>query len=269
MSPPLLSPQAVALAYLRRVAILSREDFGQPLGLTSKTIAEYEAGNRRVSRKRVERLIAPLGFGPDTLDALLLEIEYFRGTPGNSEGSIPLPAEDLRAVAREGAQLHFAKSIEMAKIHRPLEQDAQFESKLTGRRAIRELAIEQRKALDMVRVVWLEGRVFAGLGQWERGAAGLEQVRRSFTASAIDFDAALAALELAALELNRGDARAARLLAQDLAPLFDAQGVTTETIAALTLFVEALEKEVATAEEARRLLLIFLRRPDRHDPGEA
>ncbi|HXU33512.1 MAG TPA: helix-turn-helix transcriptional regulator [Thermoanaerobaculia bacterium] len=487
MSPPFISPQAVALAYLRRVANVSRDALGRPLGLTSKTIAEYESGSRRVSRKRVERLIAPLGFGPDTLEALMLEIAHFRGTTGSSEGSLPLPAEDLRAVAREGARLHqvictelvrlrraqraqaarddaaallkelralrsvaerrraietdgrfrtWALSIELAEegvlaapdsaeqalewadlalraalqVEAPTafrsllegqvwsyianarrvagqqrkadaalarsaglcqageggdpegllpewrrwefeaglrtaqgrftEAFASFDRALTeaprgipfarlllGRAhawaqsgeperalavleeasselsaapreprlelsilfkravnlchldrfgeaadllpGIRELAIEQRKALDMVRVVWLEGRVLAGLGQWEKGAAGLEQVRRSFTASAIDFDAALAALELAALELDRGDARAARLLAQDLAPLFDAQGVAAETIAALALFVEALGKEVATAAEAHRLLLLFLRAPDRHDPGEA
>ncbi|HXU32347.1 MAG TPA: hypothetical protein VN851_17410, partial [Thermoanaerobaculia bacterium] len=84
--------------------------------------------------------------------------------------------------------------------------------------------------------------------------ATLDQVRRDLADRSIAYDAALASLELAALRLERGHASEARRLTQDLAPLFRAQRVPRDLLAALRLFVEALEAERATANTARELL---------------
>src|SRR5215203_1082363 len=62
---------------------------------------------------------------------------------------------------------------------------------------VRALAVALRKELDLVRVVWLDGKLAAGLGRPAEAAASFEQVRREFTAQEIAWDAALVTLDLA------------------------------------------------------------------------
>ncbi len=129
---------------------------------------------------------------------------------------------------------------------------------------VRAIAIEQRGELDLVRVVWLEGRTRAGLGDREEGARAIAQVFRDFKHLGIEYDAGLAALELAALRIETGHPAEARGLADDLLPLFRAQGVDRELLAALSLWVEAARRESASADAARDLL----RRLERRRPLE-
>ncbi len=68
------------------------------------------------------------------------------------------------------------------------------------------------------------------------------------------FEAALAALELASIELERGRTREVKLLALSSAPVFAAQKFPDELLASLTLFWEAARREAASAESARMLL---------------
>lgn len=59
--------------------------------------------------------------------------------------------------------------------------------------------------------------------------------------------------------------REVKELAREMAPVFQAQGVHREALAALRLFCQAAEKEAATLDLARRLV-DYLERA-RHDPG--
>ncbi len=129
---------------------------------------------------------------------------------------------------------------------------------------VRALAIEARRDLDLVRVTWLDGRTIAGLGDLEAGAAAIEQVYLDFKHRQIEYDAGLAALELAALKIELGRPSEARALAEELVPCFQAQGVERELLAALALWVEAARHENASAGAARALL----RRLERRRPLE-
>src|SRR3954470_11733922 len=88
-------------------------------------------------------------------------------------------------------------------------------------------------ALDLVRLRWLEARISAGLGRgYEEVAEALREVKEGFTARGIAYDAALVSLELAVLSLESGRTGEVRQLAREMAPIFQAQGVQRETLAA-------------------------------------
>lgn len=119
---------------------------------------------------------------------------------------------------------------------------------------VRAQAIELGKGIDLVRVEWLEARVFAGLGRIEEAIRKLRSVKQEFVAQGDPYDTALASIDLAALHLDQGKPLLARGLAADVAKLFDVQGVPRDLLAALILFVQALEQERATAAAARDLV---------------
>ncbi|HEY0510919.1 MAG TPA: helix-turn-helix domain-containing protein [Thermoanaerobaculia bacterium] len=129
---------------------------------------------------------------------------------------------------------------------------------------VRGLAVQLGNELDLVRVTWLEGRVAAGLGRPEKALEALSRVRGDFTSLGISYDAALVSLELAVLLLEQERTGQVKALARQMTPIFHAQGVHREALAALRLFCRAADQETATVEMARRLI-DYLHRA-RHDP---
>jgi transcriptional regulator with XRE-family HTH domain len=129
---------------------------------------------------------------------------------------------------------------------------------------IRSLAVRLGNGLDLVRALWLEGRIAAGLGQRDKAVSALERVRADFTSRAMAYDVALATLELAVLFLEEGRAEKVQNLARQMAPIFKSQGVQRVALAALRLFQDAAEQKAATVELARRLVR-YLQRA-RHEP---
>ena len=128
----------------------------------------------------------------------------------------------------------------------------------------RELAVRLGNELDLVRVLWLDGRVIAGHGDQPKAIAIFEQVRREFAAREMAYDFALVSLELAALHREKERMGEVKALAQQMAWIFRAQGVHREALAALRLFCEAAEKEELTVEMVRRLAEYLTKA--RHDP---
>lgn len=124
------------------------------------------------------------------------------------------------------------------------------EARLPG---VRKLAVEIGNELDLIRVLWVEGGVAAGLGRRGQALAALEEVRRYFNDKRIAYDAALATLEVAVLYLDEERTAEVKKLADEMFWIFKAQGVHKEAIAALLLFYEAAIKEEATSAQARRL----------------
>jgi hypothetical protein len=99
----------------------------------------------------------------------------------------------------------------------------------------------------------------AGLDRTGEAGEAFRQVRNAFAARGIAYDAALATLELSVIYLNEGRTADVRTLAREMAPVFRAQGVHREALAALQVFCEAAEREEATAELAHRVLDYLLR----------
>jgi tetratricopeptide (TPR) repeat protein len=126
------------------------------------------------------------------------------------------------------------------------------------------VAAEMGDEIGVLRVTWLEGRIAAGLGRPAAARRLLEQARREFVGRRMWYDVALALLEEAVLLLDEGSAAEVKALAEELAVVFDANGVHREALAALRLFHEAVEREAATGELARRVLRYLFRA--QHDP---
>lgn len=130
---------------------------------------------------------------------------------------------------------------------------------------IRELASRLGNELDLVRLLWLEGRIASASGERDEAIVAMEHVRGEFTSRSLAYDMALVSLELAVLYLEDGRAGEVRILARQMAPIFQAQGVPRETMAAIRLFCESVEKDAATVELVRRLAE-YLQRA-RYEPG--
>lgn len=90
-------------------------------------------------------------------------------------------------------------------------------------------------------LLWLEGRVAAGLKRWQKAERCLLEVRRSLIARGLVYDAALTSLDLAALYLEQGRRKRVRQLAEEMLPSLLSQGIHRHVIAALVMFQQAVE----------------------------
>jgi hypothetical protein len=119
---------------------------------------------------------------------------------------------------------------------------------------VRELTLDLGNDLDLLRLLWLEARLDAGLGRTAEAIKALEQVRGDFVARGIAYDAALVTLEKAVLLLEAGRTAEVKELAGMTARIFRAQGVEREALASLWVFCDAAEREILTVARLRGLL---------------
>jgi transcriptional regulator with XRE-family HTH domain len=118
---------------------------------------------------------------------------------------------------------------------------------------VRALAERLRNDVDLVRTLWLEGNVAAGLGHRQEALEALEQVRRDFEARTLPYDYALVSLDLALVYREEGRSMEIKALAGEILKIFEAQRVHREALAAVVLFRQAAEKEQITTDLVRRL----------------
>jgi transcriptional regulator with XRE-family HTH domain len=130
---------------------------------------------------------------------------------------------------------------------------------------VRGLALGMNNELLLARVLWLEGRIAAGLGRRTQAQAALEQVQRDFVARDLAHDAALVSLELGALYLEEDRLEAVRTLAVEMTPVFTSRQIHREALAALRLFCAATERGEITLQLTQRLVRYL--EQARYDPG--
>lgn len=131
-------------------------------------------------------------------------------------------------------------------------------------REVQTLSRSAGSQLDRVRLRWAEGRIAAGLGDCERARLALSDAQREFLDQDIAYDAALVSLELATLLLQEGCTAEVRQLAHTMIPIFRAQDVHREALAALAVFQAAAALDSATVELARDVAAFLVQA--RHDP---
>jgi tetratricopeptide (TPR) repeat protein len=119
--------------------------------------------------------------------------------------------------------------------------------------AVADLAREYGGELDCLRVVWVQARVAGGLGDGFAAKTALLVVQAEMLEAGLGYDCALVSLELAVLHLGAGETAAVKALARAIYPLFEAQDVHREALAALAVFRHAAEAEWITLEVAERL----------------
>lgn len=128
-----------------------------------------------------------------------------------------------------------------------------------------DLVAAQGDEVEKLRVIWLRGRIAAGLGRRGEAQGLLAQARKGFGQRNMSYDVALSLLEEAVLLLEEGRVAEVKVLARELEKVFNSKGVHREALGALRLFKEAAEREEATAELGRRVLGYLFRA--RHDEG--
>jgi tetratricopeptide (TPR) repeat protein len=124
---------------------------------------------------------------------------------------------------------------------------------------VRQLAERLGGDLDLVKVRWLEGKVAFGLGRIAEAMAAFVEARRELETREMHYLYALVSLDLALLLLEQGRTAEVRAVAKEMLGIFKAQGIEREALAALRIFCDAAEREVATVELVRRVER-FLRR---------
>jgi len=181
---------------------------------------------------------------------------------GDPEGSAvalseATPLIDPRREPRLAFGVRFNHLVDLCQLGR-FEEAA---PRLTG---VRSLAERSGEELDLTRVLWLEGKIAAGLGKAEEALSAFEQARGVFRRRDLTFVYGLVSLELAVLLLEEGRTSDVKTLAEEMLQIFRTQRIEREALAALRLFCDAARRETATADLARRLVR-FLHRAQ-YDP---
>jgi tetratricopeptide (TPR) repeat protein len=125
--------------------------------------------------------------------------------------------------------------------------------------------------LDRLKARWLEGRVNAGLGKLALAERDLQVAREGLEAAGLPYTAAIAALDLAELELRQNQSEQAETLALQAVGVFLSLEISREAQAAVR-FLEAAAKQRLMTEAVLRDVADFLRRVEgdpraRFEPG--
>jgi transcriptional regulator with XRE-family HTH domain len=233
--------------------------------LAAWRLPDLEASLRRDQRHWSDALelldSARLAAPPEAVGRILLNRSSVLVLMGDGEGAVKVLREAApRVDGRRDPRLLSVLRFNLVANLVLLERYAEAEELLPE---VRELAIGLGNEPDLVRTLWLSGQIHAGNGRIEEAEAAFDQVLGEFTGLELAYDAALAGLELSVLYLEQERPAEVRRLARALVWIFDAEGVDEETLKALTVFREAVERETVTAELARQLAanLARARRP--------
>jgi hypothetical protein len=117
--------------------------------------------------------------------------------------------------------------------------------------------------LSMLRLLWIEGRIAAGLGRPARAEAALSAARQGFVRAGSVYSAALVALDLGALLVEQGRRAEVEPLLGEALQAFGALRIAREASLALLLLRSACERSAVTDRalcEHLRLAALLLRR---------
>jgi tetratricopeptide (TPR) repeat protein len=219
-------------------------------------LLDLEASLRREQRRfseslgLLDRALAASGGDPAVAARILLNKDHVLNVMGDFEVALEVLSEAAPFVEASGDPhllfaLHFNRTDELSHLER-------WEEAANLLPVVTEMATEQGNELDLVRLGWLQAKVAAGQGHEAEAVAKLEKVSGDFTDRKLPYEAALSSLDLAVIWLTAGRNGDVAHLAVGMRWIFDAKGIEREALAALRLFCEAAEREVATVELARR-----------------
>ena len=115
----------------------------------------------------------------------------------------------------------------------------------TARRLLwrsRHRIVAHASALDLVRLRWLEGRIYAGLGDLSRAEVAFGETRAGFGDHGQFYPAAIAGLDLAALWAGQGRYAEVHALAGEMIATFRAVRIAREAIVTLLILQKACDK---------------------------
>jgi tetratricopeptide (TPR) repeat protein len=108
---------------------------------------------------------------------------------------------------------------------------------------VRKFSEDLGNDLDLIRLTWTEGLLADAADEGEEAAELLLAAQAEFVTRRMGYDAALVSLDLAALYLKEGRTAATAALAREMIPIFEAEDIHREALAALAVFKEAAIRE--------------------------
>jgi len=123
----------------------------------------------------------------------------------------------------------------------------------------RHLFTESGNELDLVRLRWLEGRIYAGLSDYPRAELAFQETRAGFAKHEQVYSAALAGLDLAALWARQGRFAEVQALAQEMIATFRALRIAREAIVTLLILQKACINGSGQLLEIIEMVVTFLK----------
>jgi tetratricopeptide (TPR) repeat protein len=234
---------------------------GEPaasLPLSESRLLDLEASLRRAQHrfpealKRLDRALELCDGGPLATGRLLTKKANVLEQMGDHAGALAALEEATPAIESSGDStlvfaLRFNTTVNLCFLER-------YAAAARLLPTVREMAIEQGRQIELIRLLWLSSKLAAGQGRVAEAMAGLSQVVRDFSDLPLPYEAALAALDLAVLHLEAGRTAEVKELAEAMGGIFKAKGITREALAALSCFCEAAQQEIATVALAKRAI---------------
>ncbi|MEP7010184.1 MAG: tetratricopeptide repeat protein [Acidobacteriota bacterium] len=107
--------------------------------------------------------------------------------------------------------------------------------------------------LLQIRYTWIRGKIAIGQGEFESAARLLAAARDVFLGSQKEFDTVLVSLDLAQAYLGAGRLEETKRIASEIVPLFEANELHREALAAVLVFRDAAERETLTVDFLREM----------------
>ncbi len=124
-----------------------------------------------------------------------------------------------------------------------LKESGRLDEALASLQEILPLHARSAKAMDLLRLRWLEGKLAQAQGELGRAEAAFREVSDGLLERRVPYDAAMVSLDLAAVLLEQDRIGEMKRLAAESLPIFQALGLHGEALAALALFEQAVERE--------------------------
>jgi tetratricopeptide (TPR) repeat protein len=133
----------------------------------------------------------------------------------------------------------------------------------------RSLVVEQGNAIALLRLRWLEGRIYAGLDDFARAEAALRETRAGFAEHGQIYPAAIAGLDLAALWARQGRFAEIHALAGEIIATFRAMRIAREAIVTLLILQKACMEGGGQLLDIIEIVVTFLKSLERQPARRA
>ena len=187
------------------------------------------------------------------------------GYTGDPEGGIRLITRGLRRVERaRDPRLVFQG------LHNILLFRVELGEFRVARRQLwemRPLYSRHADRIAQVKLRWIEGKIFVGLGDLDHAEGALRQAKEAFEAEGLIYDGALISFDLAAVWLRQGKTSEVHRLAGEMLDTFRARSLAREALASLLMLRDAAGRNEATLDLIELVASVFQRsEPDGRAP---
>ena len=185
---------------------------------------------------------------PDDAARVLTKLADVYRLQGDLEQAIEMARSALGLLGPEADLLlrvsgHFNLTVYLMEAGRHEEAAALFETD-------QPLYEQAQEPWYQLRLTWIRGDLAVASGDFARAEQAYLEARDGCLAQGIGYDAAMVSLDLAVLYLKEGRMADVQRVAEEMLPIFQAQDVHREALAALRLFQEAARRQELTVEKA-------------------